>query len=184
MLNSINTAPIPKRHIASALVAALLALAALMAMAPGTASAATHAGIVDSLTLPALASTSGSKSPQIVSSQPTIQNTSASTAETACPITRGGHVGHYICGTDWFTHRFADGREHTFIIGLDHAVWNIVEYANGGSSGWRSLGGWAQIGVYRHYVYSPSNLGIWVIGGDGNPWCKALNGSWGSWHRC
>jgi hypothetical protein len=39
MPNSINTAPMPKRRIASALVAALLALAALIAIAPGTASA-------------------------------------------------------------------------------------------------------------------------------------------------
>jgi hypothetical protein len=65
MPNSISTAPIFKRRFAPALVSALLAVGAVMAMAPGTASAATHAGIVDSSASSALASTSGAGSPEI-----------------------------------------------------------------------------------------------------------------------
>jgi hypothetical protein len=184
MPNSINTAPIPKRRIASALVAALLAVAALMTMAPGSASAAAHVGVIDSSASSALTGTSGSKSLQVMSSQATVQRATASTEESSCAITRGGLVGHYICETKYRTWTFADGRRHTFIIGLDHAVWNIVEYATGGSSGWRSLGGWAQVGVNLYYIFSESNLGIVTIGRDGNLWCKDLNGRWGSWHPC
>ena len=46
--------------------------------------------------------------------------------------------------------RFSDGTQRMFIIGLDHAVWNIVQYPNGTQSGWRSLGGWIIHLLYRY----------------------------------
>lgn len=63
------------------------------------------------------------------------QPTSAATAESSCAMSRGGYLGHYICGTAYTDITWSDGRAHTFIIGLDHAVWNIVKYAGGGASG-------------------------------------------------
>lgn len=109
---------------------------------------------------------------------------SANTIDSSCAITRGGATGYRICEYDWFEWVWSDGRVHTFVVGTNYAVYNIVQYASGGNSGWRSLGGAARVGVYPDYVYSPSNLGIWVYGTDYNPWCRGLNGSWGTWHRC
>lgn len=115
------------------------------------------------------------------------QPASAAATESSCAIYRGGYLGHYICGTAFTDIAWSDGRVHTFIIGLDHAVWNIVQYAGGGASGWRSLGGWLQRGVWARYVSSPSNLGIWAYGAGANggrPYCRNLNPSWQPWYAC
>lgn len=183
MAQSTNRPPTVKWRTVAGLLSPLFAVA-LMAISPGTAMAAVHDSAAVLSPSTAAVGSSGSKSAQLVASRPAGQRTSASTTQSACPIDRGGHRGYYICGTAYSTIRFPDGRVHTFVIGLDHAVWNIVEYASGGSSGWTSLGGWAQVGVFVRYVNSPSSLGIWVYGRDGNRWCKNLNGGWGGWHRC
>ncbi|MCC8251551.1 hypothetical protein AB0K14_23695 [Actinosynnema sp. NPDC050801] len=111
----------------------------------------------------------------------------AGAGEAACEARlNNGPIGHGICGTDATEMRFSDGTQRMFIIGLDHAVWNIVQYPNGTQSGWRSLGGWLKVGVYP-YIYDQRysyDLEIWSYGRDSLKWCRALHGSWGAWHRC
>lgn len=108
-------------------------------------------------------------------------DTSATTTKVYAVRLNNGPVGYAICGTDATYMGFNDGTERLFVIGTDHAVWNIVEYPNGTQSGWRSLGGWLQIGVYA-YIYDPRyayDLEIWSYGRDGLAWCRALHSSWG-----
>jgi hypothetical protein len=102
----------------------------------------------------------------------------ADSTSSSCDVIRGGKLGKRICEYDWFDYTWSDGRRHTFIIGLNYAVYNIVEYAGGGTSGWASLGGSARNGVYLDYLSSPSYLSIWVYGSNYLPYCRGLNGSW------
>lgn len=98
----------------------------------------------------------------------------------------GGPVGGVICGTISVTMYFDDGTRRKFIIGWDRAVWNIVRYPSGTYSSWRSLGGWAQVGVFA-YIYDSrysSDLTISTVGRDGRDWCRALHGSWWPWGLC
>jgi len=158
-------------------------------LAGTSAAALTAAAILLSTASAAVANPSGSAAQQTPA--PTVsvhQSDSASTAAvSACPIYRGGYRGAYICGTKHTTAYFSDGRVRTFVIGMNHAVWNIVEYPTGGASGWKSLGGYAQIGAYLRYANNSSSLGIWVYGAGTNPrpWCRNLSGStWSKWFVC
>ena len=75
--------------------------------------------------------------------------------------------------------------DRQFIVGTDHQIYNIVHYETGYLSGWKSLGGWGQRGVWVSSSNGPSNISIYTIGSDGNRWCKRLtSGSWGGWYRC
>jgi hypothetical protein len=143
----------------TALFAALLSVFALA----GTASADTSAATTEVFTV-----------------------SGTSTAAGCAVQLNNGPVGYAICGTDGTYMGFNDGTERLFVIGTDHAVWNIVEYPNGTQSGWRSLGGWLQIGVYD-YIHDPRyayDLEISSYGRDGAAWCRALHSSWGAWHHC
>jgi hypothetical protein len=92
--------------------------------------------------------------------------------------------GEKICYTGWDAVEFSDGRAHTYVIGMNHAIWNIISYAGGGASGWRSLGGWGQQKVEIRWANSPSVISIWTYGADGDPWCKNFNSAWTNWFRC
>jgi hypothetical protein len=116
------------------------------------------------------------------------QSSAPAGSDGRCSIDPSGVRGDSICGTQYSWITFADGRVHTYIIGLNHEIWNIIEYAPNGpageTSGWRSLGGWAQIGVYINYGVSAGDLGIWTYGtgSDPKPSCKNFNGTWGNWY--
>ncbi|MEA2243155.1 MAG: hypothetical protein QOD24_2711 [Solirubrobacteraceae bacterium] len=113
---------------------------------------------------------------------------SLTAAESACLISVAGYQLAYICGTHAIDLRYPSGSvsRRFFVIGTDHAVWNIAEYRAGGATGWRTLGGWVQTGVYTRYWY-PSNssrLGIEAWGPSSHLWCRDLNYSWGPWYQC
>jgi hypothetical protein len=75
--------------------------------------------------------------------------------------------------------------DRQFIVGTDHQIWNIVHYETGYLSGWKSLGGWGQKGVWVVASNTPKNVTIRTVGSDGRNWCKKLtNGSWGLWYHC
>jgi hypothetical protein len=156
-----------RNHVIAVVIGLLLVM-----FAPSLGAAATSNGIVGH---------GQSTDPQLIIHK---GSHTANSVSSSCEVVRGGRLGHRICEYDWFEWTWADGRRHTFIIGLNYAVYTIVEYAGGGTSGWASLGGSARNGVYPDYVSSPSNLGIWVYGSNYAPYCKALNGSWGSWYAC
>jgi hypothetical protein len=105
-------------------------------------------------------------------------------AQAVCEVPFYGHVGHALCGTDYFAISFTDGYVRAFVIGTDHAVWNIVRAPNGSVSGWRSLGGWLQVGVWLNFALGSFNMGIYSIGRDGYFWCRNLVNGWGAWHQC
>lgn len=112
--------------------------------------------------------------------------TNAVDAQCYTTLDGGGPVGGVICGTISVTMYFDDGTRRKFIIGWDRAVWNIVRYPSGAYSSWRSLGGWAQVGVFA-YIYDsryPNDLTISTVGRDGRDWCRALHGSWWPWGLC
>ena len=69
-------------------------------------------------------------------------------------------LGKGICGTQGARIHFDDGRVHTYIIGMNHAIWNVINYAGSKrTSGWRSLEGWAQLEVrVRWAAVVPNNL--------------------------
>lgn len=96
-----------------------------------------------------------------------------------------GYIGHKICGTGHWWQNWPDGHERFFVIGLDHAVWNIARYPDGNISGWRSLGGWLQGGVTWSHKNGPYDLGIFSFGADGRVWCNDLNVfGWSNWYLC
>lgn len=97
----------------------------------------------------------------------------AAATETACGINIGGQQGYYICGTSTTSYTSPNGYRTTFVLGMDHAVWQISVYAGGSASAWQSLGGWGQKGVYSWYFTNGNNYGIWTYGSDGLRWCKA-----------
>jgi hypothetical protein len=141
-------------------VATLAALAVMLAGAPGSASAASYTE-KSWVFKPA----PGSKS---------------------CPVGPAALGGRALCGTTGFELKWTGSKEattQTFVIGLDHAVYYLLQRSSG-SPGWVSLSGWAKTGVYSEYVYSPSSLGIRTYGSDSRRWCINLNRTWGSWHLC
>jgi hypothetical protein len=97
----------------------------------------------------------------------------------------GDVLGKGICGTKGTRIHFNDGRVHTYIIGTDHAVWNIINYAGSRrTSGWQSLQGWALQEVTTRWANSANDLGIWTWGWDGRRNCNNYQGRWTGWFGC
>lgn len=109
---------------------------------------------------------------------------SQSAQASSCAYNFYGYVGYYICGTHTQHYSNTAGGEREFVIGTDHAIWNIIKYnSNGSISGWRSLGGWGKTGVYDD-VRLGVPLEIKTVGADGLWWCDAyINGSWQGWYK-
>jgi hypothetical protein len=110
----------------------------------------------------------------------------AAVASGRCNITRGSYTGGYDCDTVISEHSWADGRQETFIVGWDYAVWHIWQRWRGDTewSGWASLGG--EVLHYRsNYggVYIPSHdpLIIGVYGTDLAKYCKQFFPTYGGW---
>lgn len=100
----------------------------------------------------------------------------------ACPITRFGHTGYYLCGTLYTDHTWSDGKTESYVIGTDSAVWHI----HSGTGGWQSLGGNVSNRVTAFAGINGRRIAQ-AIGPDGKtPWCKGwLSGSgWNSWEKC
>jgi hypothetical protein len=100
------------------------------------------------------------------------------------PVEFYAHVGYKICDTTHVVHEFADGHARAFVIGTDHAIWNIVKYPNGTVSGWRSLGGWLQGGVEVDFVNTPYDLQIFSLGRYREFFCNRLYNNWSGWFAC
>lgn len=108
------------------------------------------------------------------------------TTQAQCNITRGSYQGGRMCGTGWAVVdlTWSDGRQETFIVGWDEAVWHIYQRYAGDSawSGWSSLGGGANSGVFGLSANPP---GIWIYGWDNQPYCDVWTGSqWSGWFSC
>jgi hypothetical protein len=93
-------------------------------------------------------------------------------------------VGRAFCGSHAARWRFPDGRTHTYVIGMNHAIWNVINYAAGGNSGWRSLDGWTHTGVWMRWANTPSNLSIWTYGSNNGTVCDNYINGWSGWFSC
>jgi hypothetical protein len=104
-------------------------------------------------------------------------------AESACPITKYGHTGYYICGTKVLNATWNDGHTETFVIGTDHAVWHIAS----GFSGWRSMGGQASNTVSYGYSVGLPLISVYVSWASWKYWCSFYlfnQGGWSPWEEC
>jgi hypothetical protein len=115
----------------------------------------------------------------VTRTQATAQRPGNVSALSACPITRHGYSGYYICGfrTDYWTWG-GDGNIEYFVIGLDYAVWHTWP----GAGGWHSLGGVAGQYDVNGVWALPTTRYIRVIGTDNQWWCRYWSGgTWPGW---